>query len=120
MISRCINTGADTTCLSVDIVEQLLSTPLSLTNKALRGLYGIKLDVISSFTTVLEWHNKKSPQVVYVLWDVHQALLRRDAIDTLGMIKRLDVVSRNSEAEVKRQYHNLCTSLGCMDGGYTI
>ena len=76
--------------------------------------------MIGSFTAVLEWHNKKATQSVYVLRDVHQALLGRDAIDSLGMVKRLDAVSLNGDSEVKRQYHDLFTGLGCMDGDYTI
>ena len=43
-----------------------------------------------------------------------------DVIDTLEIVKRLDAVSLNSDAEIKRQYHDLFTGLGCMDGDYTM
>ena len=57
-------------------------------------------------------------QAVYVLKDVHQPLLGRDAIEALGLIKRLCAVSDNNDP--KQQYSDLFTGLGCMASEYTI
>ena len=62
-----IDTGADATCLLVDVFEQLLSAPLSPTDKALCGPNRTRVNVISSFTAVLECLDKKFTQIVYVL-----------------------------------------------------
>ena len=56
-------------------------------------------------------------QNVYVLRNVHQPLLERDAIDSLGIIKRSNSVNASS---LRLKYSDLFKGLGRMSSKYTI
>ena len=113
-----LDTGVDAIVLPLDTFNQLLSASLSPSDKVLCGSNHAKLDVAGYFTAVLKWRGKQTTLAVYVLKDVHQPLLGRDAIEALGLIKRLCAVSDNNDP--KQQYSDLFTGLGCMAGEYTI
>jgi predicted aspartyl protease len=83
-----LDTGADATVLPKETFDQLLFASLTQADKVLCGPNRAKLDVAGCFTAILQWQGKCTAQTVYVLRDVHQPLLGRDAIDALGIINK--------------------------------
>lgn len=69
-----IVTGADATCLSVDIFEQLLSALLYPAGKVLCNLNYFKLNVAGYFLVLLQQKSQQIMQTIYMLHDVHQPL----------------------------------------------
>jgi hypothetical protein len=113
-----LDTGADATVLPAETYSRLFQRPLSSADKLLCGPNRVQLDVIGRFDAQLQWRDRLTTQTVYVVRDIHQPLLGRDAIDALGMVKCLDAIS--SSLDPRQQYADLFTGLGCMDGEYTI
>jgi hypothetical protein len=56
---------------------------------------------------------------VYVIRDVHQSLLGRDAIDALDIVQRIHLVNSTIFDPVQ-EYAYRFTGLGCMSGEYSI
>jgi hypothetical protein len=113
-----LDTGADATVLPAETYSRLFQRPLSSADKLLCGPNRVQLDVIGRFDAQLQWRDRLRTQTVYVVRDIHQPLLGRDAIDALGMVKCLDAIS--SSLDPRQQYADLFTGLGCMEGEYTI
>jgi hypothetical protein len=88
-----LDTGTDATVLSAKTYSRLFHRPLSSANKLLCGPNQAQLGVVGRFDAHLQWQNRLTTQTVNVIWDIHQPLLRRDAIDALGMVKCLDALS---------------------------
>jgi transposase InsO family protein len=113
-----LDTGADATVLPKHLFDQRFNEHLLPADKCLCGPNRAKLDVAGYFMATLEWKQKRASHKVYVIRDVHQPLLGRDAIDSLGLIKRIAVVASNNDP--RQAYPELFTGLGCMKGEYTI
>ena len=96
-----LDTGADATVLPKHLFDQRFNEHLLPADKCLCGPNRAKLDVAGYFMATLEWKQKRVSHKVYVIRDVHQPLLGRDAIDNLGLIKRIAVVASNNNPTLK-------------------
>ncbi|HSF90706.1 MAG TPA: hypothetical protein VLA51_00730, partial [Paracoccaceae bacterium] len=116
-----LDTGADATVLPADTFYHMFNGPISPANQLLCGPNGVHLDVVGRFNARLQWQDRHVTLPIYVLRGIHQPLLGRDAIEALGIIKRIDALSSSSSSTgLQQQYADLFTGLGCMDGEYEI
>jgi transposase InsO family protein len=113
-----LDTGADATVLPAVTYNRLFRDPLSPADKLLCGPNRAQLDVLGRFDAQLQWRDRRTKHTIYVVRDIHQPLLGRDAIDTLGMAVCLNALSSSNDP--RQQYADLFTGLGCMEGEYTI
>jgi hypothetical protein len=113
-----LDTGADATVLPAVTYSRLFRGPLSPAYKLLCGPNRAHLDVLGRFDAQLKWRDHLTTHTVYVVRDIHQPLLGRDAIDALGMAICLNTLNSNNDP--RQQYAGLFTGLGCMEGEYTI
>lgn len=113
-----LDTGADVTVLPAGTYSRLFQSPLQPVDNLLCGPNRVQLDAVGRFDAQLQWRDRLTTQTVYVIRDVHQPLLGRDAIDALGIVKCMDTLS--SSLNPRQQYADLFKGLGCMDGEHTI
>jgi predicted aspartyl protease len=106
-----IDTGAE-----ADKLDNSIS--LMPTDKVLRAANRSHLQVAGTFKATLRWNDKQITEVVYVLHDLHKPLLGRGAFEALGLVTRICVI--NDGENIKQQYSDLFTGLGCMSGEHTI
>jgi hypothetical protein len=113
-----LDTGADATVLQVVTYSRLFRGPLLPAGKLLCGPNRVQLDVLGRFGAQLQWRDHLTTHTIYVVRDIHQPLIGRDAIDALGMAICLNILSSSNDP--RQQYADLFTGLGCMEGEYTI
>ena len=70
------------------------------------------------FSAILQWHDKQASQTIYVLNNVHQPLLGKEAIAALGIISRIK--SLKADFNFIQKFKDLFIDLGRMAGDYHI
>jgi hypothetical protein len=81
------------------------------------------LDAVGRFNARLQWRDRRSTQTVFVIRDVHQPLLGRDAIDSLGAAVSLAAVNTadtDTRFDPRIEYADRFKGLGRMPGKYRI
>jgi hypothetical protein len=81
------------------------------------------LDAVGRFNVRLQWRDRQSTRAIYVIRDVHQPLLGRDAIVTLGAAVSLVIVNTagaDTRFDSRVEYADRFTGLGRMPGNYKI
>ncbi len=114
-----IDTGADVTVIPESTFREITKGALSLENadKPLLGPGGSPLSVIGMSHESLSKGELTVQEEVYVVKDLHIALLGRPAILKLNLVARLDSADANI---LKRMYPKLCQGLGMVRQLYTI
>lgn len=76
------------------------------------------LKVLGKFTATIQWRRRTVQQTVYVVSRLHSVLLGLPAIEALGVIKFVDLVTPKQSVEAC--YPHLFRGLGAMAGEYQI
>lgn len=113
-----LDTGADATAIPIKTFKELLSTPLSPSDKVLYGSNRAKLNVVGYFTGILQSRQHQTKQTGYVLRDVRQPLLGPHAIDALHVLQHVAAVGTYKDPRVT--HADLFTDPGFMAGEYSI
>lgn len=115
-----IDTGADVTVIPVEVFEEIFNKDLPTLKDATRPLLGpgqVPLDVVGVTSLLLKRGEKQSEEDVYIIRNLHTALLGRPAIAKLELVARLD----NIDMEIlKTSYPKLCSGLGEVRQPYVI
>ncbi len=116
-----IDTGADVTALPAevyyDITGGLDVKRLAVSRRPLFGPGGNVLSVLGVARETLRRGKKTATEDIYVVKDLHTALLGRPAIEQLQLVSRVDSITMES---VKQQYPKLCSGLGLVRRPYSI
>ena len=116
-----IDTGADVTALPAEVYHDITGghdvKHLAKSTRPLFGPGGNVLSVLGVATETLRSGKKTATEDIYVVKDLHTALLGRPAIEQLQLVCRVDNVTMES---VKQQYPKLCEGLGLVKRPYSI
>lgn len=116
-----IDTGADVTALPAevygDIAGGLDVTRLGASTRPLFGPGGNVLNVLGVARETLRRGEKMAEEDIYVVKDLHTALLGRPAIQQLQLVSRADSITMDT---VKQQYPKLCSGLGLVRRPYAL
>ena len=119
-----IDTGAYVTVIPKSVYLRTGITNLKATSKVLFGPGQEKLLVKGLFKA--KWmteSSKETLQDIYILENLEEAFLGRPAIDTLGLVQKVDIIQSDDssiEKEVKATYPNLFKGLGELEGEVNI
>ena len=114
-----IDTGADVTVVPEHVYKESRDGPLSSSDRILRGPSKCSLQVLGKFLATLQKDQSKTQEQIYVVRELQKALLGRPAIESLGLLIRVDEVL-SSKTVVVSKFPHLFTGLGCMKGAYHI
>ena len=114
-----IDTEADVTGIPETIFMQIKNTTLQPSCRALKGPCQNSLKVIGQFQGTITYQTKTIQQDIYVLKDLHQALIGLPAIEALDLVTRVNSI-RTLPDQVIARYPTLFQGLGSMPGEYII
>lgn len=116
-----IDTGADVTALPAEVYHDITGGAdvkrLAASTRPLFGPGGNVLSVLGVAKETLRRGKKTATEDIYVVKDLHAALLGRPAIEQLQLVSRVDSITMES---LKQQYPKLCRGLGCVQRPYAI
>ena len=116
-----IDTGADVTALPAEVYHDITGghdvKHLARSTHPLFGPGGNVLSVLGVAKETLRSGKKTATEDIYVVKDLHTALLGRPAIEQLQLVCRVDNITMES---VKQQYPKLCDGLGLVKRPYSI
>ena len=116
-----IDTGADVTVIPEQVYEQLVQSgtrhKLTPVKRPLYGPGRVPLIVKGTASEVLCYSGRTATEDIYVVQNLHTALLSRAASVKLKLVVRLDSIDLDS---VKKTYPKLCEGLGLVQKEYTI
>ncbi|XP_046849610.1 uncharacterized protein K02A2.6-like [Xenia sp. Carnegie-2017] len=120
-----IDTGADVTVIPEPVFVQTGITRMQSTNKELFGPNQAKLSVKGKIRATLRTATSKTTeQDIYIVKNLKEPLLGRQAINALDLIATVEAIQSNDasdmEEEIKATYPNLFKGLGELDGEYNI
>ena len=107
-----IDTGADVTVLPHDVFQRTFKDNPPELRKALRPLLGpgkTPLDVVGVTKLLLRRGEKVEMEDIYVVRQLHTALLGRSVSCRLGLVTRLDSITIET---LKHTYLEICSGLG--------
>ena len=111
-----IDTGVDVKSIPETIFKQIKNTTLQPSCRALKGN---TLEVTGQFQGTLTYQTKTIQQDIFVLKDLHQALIGLPAIEALTLVTRVDSITALPDQIIAR-YPTLFQGLGSMSGEYVI
>ena len=94
-----IDTGAEVTVIPERIYRTLHNVSLSTLPHILRGPSQSKLRVCGCFTGRVVKGDLEKKQEIYVVKDLHKPILRRPAIEALGLVARMGEVQQEQNPE---------------------
>ena len=116
-----IDTGADVTALPAEVYHEITGghdvKHLAESTCPLFGPGGNVLSVLGVARETLRGGKKTAIEDIYVVKDLHTALLGRPAIEKLQLVCRVDGITMES---LKQQYPKLCSGLGLVQRPYSI
>ena len=113
-----IDTGADVSVIPLSVFKSIPCAMLRPTRKTLSGPSSKTLPVKGQFTATLRHQDREVTEEVFVVRRLRHALLGRPAIESLGLLCRLDNVQ--TETDWVKQFPKLFDGLGKLDGEYKI
>ncbi len=113
-----IDTGADVTVLPKDAFDSIPGTQLTPVKKTLSGPSHQILPVKGQFTATLTKGDKEVKEDIFVVRRLRKALLGRPAIESLGLLCRVNAVQ--SMSDLREQFPDLLKGLGKLAGEYRI
>ncbi len=119
-VSFKIDTGADVTVIPAEMFREIFKVKLPALRDATRPLLGpgkIPLDVVGVARLLLKRGGRQAEDEVYIIRNLHTALLGRPAISKLGLVARLDSIDIET---LKMNYPKLCSGLGEVRQPYLI
>ncbi|XP_063077523.1 uncharacterized protein K02A2.6-like [Engraulis encrasicolus] len=114
-----LDTGADATVIPSAAYSERLHGPLTKASIPLCGPSNEPLQVRGQFNAVMTYKDRTTVQPVYVVQKLATPLLGLPAISDLKLIHVVDSVVE-SENDMKKQYSEVFTGLGCLTGEYKI
>lgn len=82
-----IDTGADITCIPMNVLDRKIIKSLSFSNKHVTGPSGIKLNIVGTFTAVLSYLDRQFQTEVYVIKELNKPILGRPTIIHLKILQ---------------------------------
>jgi len=113
-----INTGADVTVIPKSVFDSVPGAQLRPAKKTLSGPSHKILPVKGQFVATLKYGDREVEEDVFVVRRLQKALLGRPAIESLGLLCRVNTV--RSEKDLRRQFPKLFSGLGKLQGEYRI
>ena len=113
-----IDTGADVSVIPHSVFKNLPTTNLKPAQKVLSGPSHKLLPVKGQFVATLKNHDKEVEEEVFVVRRLRRALLGRPAIESLGLIRRLNAVQ--TKTDLVRDFPKLFQGLGKLEEDYKI
>ena len=115
----CIDTGAEVTVIPEEVYLDIGSPALKPLDKTLKGAGNNRLDCRGQFLGRLQKGDLTIKEKVYVVGNLHTALLGRPAIGNLNLVRRIDAIKKTSQS-VFEQFPSVFNGLGKIEGNYTI
>lgn len=114
-----LDSGAAVTAISEQTYKNLKQTNehLDKAEKPLFGPGGNALNVLGSTTETISYADRSTTETIYVVRNLHVALLSRTASVRLKLIARVDSIYQET---VERTSPKLCEGLGLVQKPYTI
>ena len=100
-----IDTGADVTVVPEHVYNESRDGPLSSSDRILRGPSKRSLQVLGKFLATLQKDQSKTQEQIYVVRELQKALLGRPAIESLGLLIRVDEVLSSKTVVVSSSFH---------------
>ena len=113
-----IDTGADVTVIPKSVFDSVPGAQLRPAKKILSGPSNKILPVKGQFEATLKCGDREVKEDVFVVRRLRKALLGRPAIESLGLLCRVNTV--RSEKDLRRQFPKLFSGLGKLQGEYRI
>ena len=101
------------------IFKQIKNTTLQPCSRALKGPCQNSLKIIGQFQGTLTYQTKTVQQDIFVLKDLHQALIGLPAIEALALVTRINSIRETTDQIIAR-YPQLFQGLGSLSGEYVI
>ena len=101
------------------IFKQIKNTTLQPCSRALKGPCQNSLKIIGQFQGTLTYQTKTVQQDIFVLKDLHQALIGLPAIEALALVTRINSIRETTDQIIAR-YPQLFQGLGSLSGKYVI
>ena len=116
-----IDTGADVTDIPETVFKQIKNTTLEPCSHPLKGPCQNSLKVIGQFQLqgTLTYESKAVQQDIFVLQDLHQALVGLSAIEALALVTKINSISETTN-QVVAKYPQLFEGLGTLSKEYVI
>ena len=111
-----IDMGADVTVIPESIFKKLNGVELQHCSRSLSGPCQKTLEVCGQFTGVMQYNNIVVEQEVFVIHDLHKALIGLPAIEALELVSRVN----NITLDIPAKFPELFEGLGSLPGEYTI
>lgn len=111
-----LDTGAEVTVVSQEVLELLGTDKIRQTSKKLCGPDRKPLPVTGEMSLTLNYKDRSTVQTIYVVKQLSQNLLGLPAIRELQLLTQVDEV----ETSIMEQYPALFTGLGTLQGDYKI
>lgn len=128
-----IDSGADVTVIGEKHYKMLENVSLQTTNAKLKGAAQGELRVLGKFSEEIIWKNKIIRSDIFVIKNLEEPLLGKPAIENLGIITRIDAISKpeiileskdvyyvEDKLNVEEEYPQLFKGLGKLKGEYNI
>ena len=113
-----IDTGADVSVVPHEMVKSIPGVNLQKSQKTLNGPNRRALPVKGQFSAKLQYGEREVIEEVFVVQRLSQALLGRPAIESLGLVCRVNTVK--TKEDLRQQFPKLFNGLGKLEGDYSI
>lgn len=120
-----VDTGADVTAIPSRVYNKSLMGPLSRPTKALLGPGRAKIPTVGQFKATLRWNGRSCQEQVFVVDNLHDALLGCPAIKSLQVLCSLSIVEgsevdEDDTADIFSDYPKLTAGLGLLNTEYKV
>ena len=109
-----IDTGADVTVIPKDVYESIPGAQLTQAKKTLSGPSHTILPVKGQFVATLKKGNQEVREDIFVVRRLRKALLGRPAIESLGLLCRVNMVL--SKSDLRQHFPEMIKGLGKLKG----
>ena len=111
-----IDTGADVTVIPKSVFKKLNGVELQPCCRSLSGPCQHNLEVCGKFTGVMQYNKIVVEQEVFVIRELHRALIGLPAIEALELVHRVSSIT----SDIPAKFPELFQGLGSLPGEYTI